>query len=298
MLQTEPSLDGGSSTSTLQRSAEPPPFAPVLELEARQPSRFVLAAVFAAILHVALGSNGFLGLSGLGDFARIVQASMQQRLKQSIDITMEPQPEPEPEPAPEPEPEPEPEPAPKPPPAEAAKAPPPEAPTPPPAAAAAQAGQVLAAEADPDEPLELTGNTFVQGNADYYAGGVTASKGTSSAPVRDRAARADGVIGGRGTAAYVGVDRSRVAGVLTNTWDCPFPAESELEQINYQTVTVTVAVSAAGRASSVKVIGDTQFGFGRAAQRCALKKAYQPALSRDGTPIESTITIVVAFERR
>src|SRR5688572_7110034 len=100
MLQTEPFLDGGSSTSTLQRSAEPPPFAPVLELEARQPSRFVLASVFAAFLHVALGSNGFLGLSGLGDFARTVQASLQQRLQQSIEVTTDPEPEPEPEPEP------------------------------------------------------------------------------------------------------------------------------------------------------------------------------------------------------
>jgi len=48
----------------------------------------------------------------------------------------------------------------------------------------------------------------------------------------------------------------------------------------------------------VKVIGDTSFGFGRAAQRCALGKTFVPALNREGAPVTTTIPIVVTFVRR
>jgi protein TonB len=176
--------------------------------------------------------------------------------------------------------------------------PPPAAPKEAPAPAAAQAGKVLTAEPTPDEPLDLTGDAFVQGNADYYAGGITASKGTSTEAVRNQAARSDGVVGGTGTAPASSIDRSRAAGTVGTNWDCPFPAEAELEQINYQQVRVAVTVSAQGKALEVKVIGDTSFGFGRAAQRCALSKAYIPALDRGGNPITTTVPIVVTFVRR
>jgi protein TonB len=157
---------------------------------------------------------------------------------------------------------------------------------------------VLTAEPDPNEPLDLTDNAFVQGNADFYAGGVTAAKGTSTEAVRQRQARADGVVGGTGTAPATGVDRSRPAGTLQKNWDCPFPAEAELEQINYQQVNVAVTVSASGRPLDVKVLGSTSFGFGRAAQRCALGKTFVPALDRTGTAVTTTIPIVVTFVRR
>jgi protein TonB len=157
---------------------------------------------------------------------------------------------------------------------------------------------VLTAEPTPDEPLDLTGDAFVQGNADYYAGGITAAKGTSTQAVRNQGARADGVVGGTGTAPASAVDRSRPAGTPEKNWDCPFPAEAELEQINYQQVRVAVTVSPEGKALDVKVIGDTGFGFGRAAQRCALRKAFIPALDRGGNPITATIPIVVTFVRR
>jgi protein TonB len=157
---------------------------------------------------------------------------------------------------------------------------------------------VLTAEPTPDEPLDLTGDAFVQGNADFYAGGITASKGTSTQAVRNQAARADGVVGGTGTAPASSVDLSRAAGITEKNWDCPFPAEADLEQINYQQVRVAVTVSAAGKPLEVKVIGDTSFGFGRAAQRCALRKTYVPALDRGGNPITTTVALVVTFVRR
>jgi protein TonB len=265
------------------------------ELEAWGTRRFVGAVLVALVLHLAVGSRGFLGLDDVQGFARAVQRELQARMNRELEVDVQPEPEP---PAPEPEPEPEP-PAPEPEPVK----PPPKAPTPPPTAAApapaaAQAGRVLTAEPTPDEPLDLTGNSFVQGNADYYAGGVTAAKGTGTQAVRAPAARADGAVGGTGRAPASTVDRSRAAGTVETNWDCPFPAEAELEQINYQQVRVAVTVSGNGRALDVKVIGDTSFGFGRAAQRCALSKTFVPALDREGHPVTMTIPVMVTFLRR
>jgi protein TonB len=270
------------------------PFARGNQLEAWGKRRFAGALCVALCLHLAVGSRGFLGLDEVGDFARAVQSDMKARVNRQLEIEVQPEPPPPPPPpAPDPEPEPL---APQPEPVK----PVPKAATPPPAPApaAAQAGRVLTAEPTPDEPLDLTGDAFVQGNADYYAGGVTAAKGTGTQAVRAAAARASGVIGGSGTAPAPGVDRSRAAGTVEKNWDCPFPAESELEQINYQQVRVAVTVSAQGRALDVKVIGDTSFGFGRAAQRCALSKTFVPALDREGNPLTTTIPIVVTFLRR
>jgi protein TonB len=272
------------------------PFARVHDLEHWSRNRFVWALLLALGLHAAVGTRGLLGLDELEDFARLVQSGVQARIHRDLEVELQPEPEPEPPPPPpEPEPEPEPEPKPVAPPPEK---PPPAAPKQAPAPAAAQAGKVLTAEPTPDEPLDLTGDAFVQGNADYYAGGITASKGTSTQAVRSQAARADGVVGGTGTAPASGVDRSRAAGITEKNWDCPFPAEADLEQINYQQVRVAVTVSAEGKPLEVKVIGDTSFGFGRAAQRCALKKAFIPALDRSGNAITTTIPMVVTFVRR
>lgn len=286
-----PALGGSPIRMTFDAKV---PFARVHALEHWSGNRFVLAFLIALGVHVGVGSRGFFGLDELGDFARAVQSGIQARIHKELEVELQPEPEPPPPPEPEPpppEPEPEPEPV-KPPP----EKPPPVAPKEAPAPAAAQAGKVLTAEPTPDEPLDLTGDAFVQGNADYYAGGVTASKGTSTQAVRNPAARPDGVVGGTGTAPAV--DRSRAAGTTDKNWDCPFPAEAELEQINYQQVRVAVTVSPLGKPLDVKVIGDTSFGFGRAAQRCALGKTFIPALDRGGNPITTTIPIVVTFVRR
>jgi protein TonB len=158
---------------------------------------------------------------------------------------------------------------------------------------------VLAAEPD-DEPIDQTGNTFVQGNADYYAGGVTAARGTAKQAVRSQTARPDGVVGApnTGTAAASGIDRSRNAAVVRRDWDCPFPPEAELEQVNAMAVTVAVVVSAQGAPLEAKPLSDPGFGFGRAAQRCAMRQPYSAALGRSGLPRASTINIIVNFVRQ
>jgi len=59
---------------------------------------------------------------------------------------------------------------------------------------------VLTAESKPDEPLDLTGNTIVTGNADTFAGGFTAGNGTNPNAVHSMPSPS-GVPGGTGDAA-------------------------------------------------------------------------------------------------
>lgn len=297
MLQPDQSLVGSAGPMKANARGEQPPFIYVQGLEALGTRRFALALAVALSLHLMMAFRGIVTLKEVGDFARTVRDSVQAQVRQSIDVMVEPEPEPPPEPEPEPEPPAEPEPPP-PVPQPPAEKPPPTAQPEPPAPAAAQAGRVLTAEPDPDEPLDLTGDAFVQGNADFYAGGVTASKGTATQAVRNVQARADGVVGGVGTAPASAVDRSRPAAPQQRNWNCPFPPESDIEQINYQNVTVSVTVSAAGKPLDVKVLSNGGFGFGPAAQRCALSKVFLPALDREGNPITTTIPIIVNFERR
>lgn len=295
MLQADPtSIDG------LALHARAPedhtPFARIRSIGRWGKRSFPLALLAALLMHAVPPLERAFGLYELGDFAREVRASILERIRSTQEVSVEPEPEPEPEPVPEPEPEPVPEPEPiKVPPKEPEPTPPPpEAPAP----AAAQAASVLTAQPDPNEPIDLTGNTFVQGNADRYAGGITAAKGTATTAVRNPAARPEGVVGGTGTAASGRIDRSRPAATAQTSWDCPFPAEADVEQINFQRVQVVVTVSASGKASDVKVLEDPGFGFGREARRCALRRSYVPALDSDGNPVTMTIPIIVKFERR
>jgi protein TonB len=298
MLQADASRAGARLEQSRQRT-EPSPFARVYELGGFDLGRSSVAALVAVVLHVALDLWGLSSLRELGDFARGVKLGVEERLRRTIEIKLNAEPEPEP-PPPEPTPEPEPPKVEAKPPPAPVKAPPrpAAAPPPPPAPAAAQAGKVITAAPDPDEPLDLTGNTFVQGNADAYAGGITASKGTSTEAVRSTRAHAEGVPGGAGTAAPSGVDRSRSANVTQHDWACPLPPEAVVQQINYQQVNVAVKVSESGKPLDVKVLGQPGFGFGPAAQRCAASKTFIPALDREGRPITTTIVVVVKFQPR
>lgn len=190
--------------------------------------------------------------------------------------------------------------APPPPPPTAAPAPEPkavaprparEAPPPPPAPA--QAAKVLTAEPKPDEPLDLTGNTIVQGNADSYAGGFTTGNGTSNTAVSAMPSPT-GVPGGTGQVQAPpppppGPDRSRTASLGGGSeWSCPFPAEADTAQVDEAYVTLQVDVKADGSPSSVRVLSDPGNGFGREARRCAMNKRYSTALDHDGNAIAGT----------
>jgi protein TonB len=211
---------------------------------------------------------------------------LRERLKSEVDIDVTPPPPPPPAPEPEPEPEPAKEKEPPPPP----KADRPPAAPPP---AAAEAGKILTAEADPDEPVDLTGEGFVTGTGERFAGGVTASTGTGKKAVRAPQAAATGT----GTASRLPVgpaagakDLSRPATLLAGSdWtDCGFPPEADQEGINQGRVSIAVTVRPDGRARTVTVLNDPGYGFAAVAKRCALRKTYQPGYDRAGQPIEQT----------
>ena len=242
---------------------------------------YVLAAI-ALMLGLAVGVRAFGVLLAMTDVVAPPPAGAQE-----IEIE---EPPPPPPPPPEPE-ETKPEPAPPP---RAAAAPPPPPPAP------AQAGKVLTQEPDPNEPVDLTGNTIVSGNAEAYAGGVTAANGTNPNAVRTLTSPT-GVPGGSGppkaAPAPVGPDRSRRASFGGRDPNCPFPPEADTAQIDDTYVTLQIDVRADGRASGVRVLKDPGNGFAREARNCALKWNFDTALDRDGTPIAQTFTARVHFTR-
>jgi periplasmic protein TonB len=198
-------------------------------------------------------------------------------------------------------------PPPPPPPIERESKPEPAAPAPhhareAPPPAPAQAAKVLTQEPDPNEPVDLTGNTIVQGNADAYAGGFTTANGTNANAVR-AAAAPTGAPGGTGAVRpappVTGPERARRASVnVSDTeWNCPFPAEANAEQIDDARVPIQVDVRPDGTPAAVRVLRDPGHGFAREAQRCAMSKRFLPALDHDGSPIAGTTnSFVVHFQ--
>lgn len=213
------------------------------------------------------------------------------RMDRTIEVdTVKPPEDKPPEPPPEPDKD-----DPPPPPVATTDTPPPQAPP-----AAAQAGAILAAQDDPNAPLDLT-SSFVTGSGDRYAGGVTQQGGTSTTAVRNVQAVATGQPGGTGTQGIAppsAVDRSRsVQRSGTGDWKCPFPPEADLDQIDEAAAIVAVTVGADGKVQSATIDQDPGHGFGREARSCALRESYAAALDRDGKPIVGTKKFRVLFTR-
>jgi protein TonB len=267
------------------------PMSKVLGLDAQATSA-------TAWLGYTLGA--FALLLGMMVTARVVtvilesmnaQAAPPPVAPQEIDVMRDEPPPPPPPPAPTEAPEAKPEPPPVP------KAAPKEAP--PPAPAPAQAAKVLTQEPDPNEPVDLTGNTIVQGNADAYAGGTTMANGTSTRAVRGIASPT-GVPGGTGAPqakAAGGPDRSRKCSVGGTEWNCPFPPEADTAQVDDAYVTLHVDLRPDGSPQAVRIVNDPGNGFGREAKRCAMSKSYTSGLDRDGNAIPCDFTTRVHFSR-
>lgn len=165
--------------------------------------------------------------------------------------------------------------------------------------AAAQAGQILAAQDDPNAPVDLTGD-FVTGTGDRFAGGTTQAGGTSTSAVRNVAAVATGKPGGTGTgtAPPQTTDLSRaVQRAGAGDWNCPFPPESDLDQIDEAVAVVAVTVGPDGKVQSVSIDQDPGHGFGREARACALRERYVSALDRAGNAVVGTKKFRVTFTR-
>jgi len=258
----------------------------------------------ALALHGAAFAKGASAMVALGAFVGAVQGHVEGSLRAQIDIELAKVAPKPPEPPP-PEPPPEPQQPTVQPKTELPKAPPDSKiasnDSPPPAAA--EAGRILAAEPTPDEVLDLSGNTFITGTGERFAGGVTATKGTSKIAVRDTRATGSGVPGGTGTGGPAKTmepaqDLSRAARPASLNWDCSFPPEADAAQIDFMRVMVIVTVSAQGTATKVQVLNDPGYGFGRMAQQCALKNRYQVGLDRSGNAVSSTTPpFAVKFQR-
>lgn len=278
-----------------------PPFDPI-ERMLRSMKRenhlgLILGLSGALFLHSTAAAHGFSSLLELGTFAKTVRNSVQEDVRATVAVEVN-KPPPPPEPV-------KPEPEPPKPQAIAPKAPTESVPQQEPPPAPAQAGKVLTAEADPNEPLDLTDQGFVTGEGDKFAGGVTAATGTSKVAVRDINAKVGGVPGGKGTGEPTPPppppkeDLSRAATPASTNWDdCGFPPEADVEQIDFMRVSVVVTVGTNGRATNVTVLKDPGYGFGRFAKQCAMRKTFNVGLDTNGRPtVTTTPPIVVRFTR-
>jgi protein TonB len=252
------------------------PMGKVLGLDAKTSS---LGAWFGFTSGSTALLAGLMAIASTVAWMHTVHAFSPAAIDEEIDVVKEDPPPPPPAP---PQEEAKPEPA--PPPRAIAHEPPPPPPAP------AQAAKVLAQEPDPNEPVDLTGNTIVQGNAEAYAGGFTTANGTNANAVRSTP-NPQGVPGGTGPAQAppLGPDRSRRAGLPSHEWNAPFPQEADAVQMDEAYVTIEIDVRPDGTAAAVRIVKDPGYGFGREAKRYALSQHYTPALDRNGNPIPGTI---------
>ena len=271
------------------------PMSRILAQGPRLPVSITIGAAIVMHVGVAAGATAAALYNDITAYQAIVKGAINARLSQyDLDVMKEKEPEPPPPPEPAKEPEPEPVKSNTPPPVKD------EAPPPPPAPA--EAGKILAADPDPKDPVDLT-NSFVTGNANSFAGGNTASNGTSKGPVYNPFANKNGVAGGTGTAPSTSTkvgDRSRVPGLLGSVdWnDCPFPGEADAEQVDQAFVMISVKVKPDGSPENVSVIQDPGHGFGREARKCAMRKKYSNGLDADGNAVGGqTKPFRVRFER-
>jgi protein TonB len=219
-------------------------------------------------------------LHAFASWARDVHGQVSNRLAQTYEVEMVKPVEKAEEPPPPPPEE-------KEPPKQLIKEQPKDEPPPPPPAAA-DAAKVLMQEPAKDEPVDLTGNTFLNGNADTGVGGTTQIGGKATTATNNPAAVATGVPGG-----------SRGAAIMNkaNLERCPFPAEADAEQVDEAAVGIEVKVGVDGRAENVAVTRDPGHGFGREARKCALREKYAPALNVDGSPIPGVYRVNFRFSR-
>jgi protein TonB len=147
----------------------------------------------------------------------------------------------------------------------------------------ADAGRVVAADEGATEPLDFTRFSIRVGHGPRFAGGVTASSGSSAravhTPVVDRGAHPN---------AGAGVSRARPVGPPRRDWDCPWPAEAAALSVDEQFVVVRAVVRADGTVASAQLISDPGYGFGEVALACARKQRFPAATDDDGRPITAT----------
>lgn len=149
--------------------------------------------------------------------------------------------------------------------------------TPQPPAAPAQAAQVIASDA----PVDLTGDTFITGSANAYAGGATTSTGTSTTPVSRALDTPAPTPTPASTAAVQPVS------LTSGQWQCPWPAAALAQDLYEQFVILRAWVRADGSVERASVISDPGYGFGPAAIACALHTRFNPARNARGEALRA-----------
>jgi len=160
--------------------------------------------------------------------------------------------------------------------------PPPKRPRP---TASAEAGKVVAAVPNPNQPVDLTSFTMPVGTSDAYAGGFTAPSGTSAVAVPTPVvARPSG--------------KARAASPARRDWSCPWPEEEQSSDLHDASVRIRIRVSEDGRATGVDVLASPKDSFAEAARGCALSEPFRPELDDAGHPVAGiTPPISVHFVR-
>ena len=231
----------------------------------------LLALLIALALHGALWLWANSSEASLESWSAELAARVHQQIGKEQVVELAPPPPEKPPPPPEAPPPPErvrQEPRPV-----RAKVPPPPA----------QAGRIVAAEPHPDAPVDLTGNTFVTGSADAYAGGITTATGTNKVAVPPAVVDPNA----RPTRRPGEPDRSAPVRLSEEEWQCPWPREADAEQIDEQAVILRVLVRADGSAETASLVSDPGHGFGQAALACALRTRFTPARNSAGEPIQA-----------
>ena len=245
--------------------------------------RSAIAVAVATGVHVGLLAWATASGSSLGPWTAQLAARLHEELGRERLVELTPPPPP-PKPAPQPEPPPQ-----RPPLARAARPAPTRADARPPPPA--QAGRIIAREEGPRAPLDLTGDTFVTGTAQAYAGGVTSPTGTNPNAVETR-----GVDPAEPPGRLPEPDRSRRVALIEEgcrSW----PPEAESEPIDQQDVLMRIVVGADGNVVSARVLGDPGHGFGAAAVACARRSRFAPELDSAGRPVQVEVPFRWHFTR-
>jgi len=263
-----------------------PPAVPIVDVvleAARPPPRrrhLAVALIAAGAFHVAAFAIALRSSDSLESWAADLAVRIHGELARETVVEVAPPPPPPPPPPARPPP---------PPPERAPTAPRVAARPPPPA----QAGQVIARAPGPAEPLDLTGDTFVTGTANAYAGGVTSSSGTNPLPVESRVVDPTSPPG-------PSVDLSRPAGLADVDWsDCGWPPNAQSSDLDRAVAVIRVDVRPDGTAASARIVRDPYpgLGFGELAVSCVLRKRVTPAQDASGRPIASSPLVNVRFTR-
>jgi hypothetical protein len=255
-------------------AAKGSPFAAVIKLGRFDNPEHVVIAIIGAIL-----AHGVIGL-GVG-LTHVVVKHDEPRRKVEVAVALQKPPPPVPKP-PEP--------------------PPPKPPEPPPEhhekvartsepPAPAQAARVVAQADIPSGPVDMTAFDLVVGKGDTYAGGYTASSGTSKVAVENVQA----------TPHATGppqASRARPPAPARTDWACTWPEDAQETDIRDARTSIRVHVDRDGEPEEVDIVSSPSPSFAEAARRCALGESYRTALDDAGKAIAGvTPLFIVHFVR-